>query len=398
MTDTALQKAAHDTSFAVLLAIGLCHLLNDMVQALLPAIYPTLKVQFHLNFAQIGLVTLAFQITASLLQPLVGYFADLKPMPYSLALGMVATLVGLLVLSGAPNFPVLLMAAMLVGLGSAVFHPEASRVARMASGGRYGLAQSVFQVGGNTGQAISPLTAAVLVATYGQRSIVWYAGLALFGILVLFQIGTWYKHHGLQRIRSHHHIKHPELSRGTVMRSLVILLALVFSKFVYMSSIGSYYTFYLMHNFGLSVQNAQVHLFFFLGAVAVGTLLGGPLGDRIGRKYVIWFSVLGALPFTLMLPYADLFWTGILSVCIGLVLASAFPAILVYAQELLPGRVGTISGLFFGFAFGLSGIAAAVLGAVADVTSITFVYKICAFLPAIGLLAVFLPSFKAQKR
>jgi len=398
MTDTALQKAAHDTSFAVLLAIGLCHLLNDMVQALLPAIYPTLKVQFHLNFAQIGLVTLAFQATASLLQPLVGYFADLKPMPYSLALGMVATLFGLLVLSVAPNYPVLLVAAMMVGLGSAVFHPEASRVARMASGGRYGLAQSVFQVGGNTGQAISPLTAAVLVATYGQRSIVWYAGLALFGILVLFQIGTWYKHHGLQRIRSHHHVKHPELSRGTVMRSLVILLALVFSKFVYMSSIGSYYTFYLMHNFGLSVQNAQVHLFFFLGAVAVGTLLGGPLGDRIGRKYVIWFSVLGALPFTLMLPYADLFWTGILSVCIGLVLASAFPAILVYAQELLPGRVGTISGLFFGFAFGLSGIAAAVLGAVADVTSITFVYKICAFLPAIGLLAVFLPSFKAQKR
>jgi len=398
MTDTALQKTAHDTSFAVLLAIGLCHLLNDMVQALLPAIYPTLKVQFHLNFAQIGLVTLAFQATASLLQPLVGYFADLKPMPYSLALGMVATLFGLLVLSVAPNYPVLLVAAMMVGLGSAVFHPEASRVARMASGGRYGLAQSVFQVGGNTGQAISPLTAAVLVATYGQRSIVWYAGLALFGILVLFQIGTWYKHHGLQRIRSHHHVKHPELSRGTVMRSLVILLALVFSKFVYMSSIGSYYTFYLMHNFGLSVQNAQVHLFFFLGAVAVGTLLGGPLGDRIGRKYVIWFSVLGALPFTLMLPYADLFWTGILSVCIGLVLASAFPAILVYAQELLPGRVGTISGLFFGFAFGLSGIAAAVLGAVADVTSITFVYKICAFLPAIGLLAVFLPSFKAQKR
>jgi len=398
MTDTTLQKAAHDTSFAVLLAIGLCHALNDMVQALLPAIYPTLKVQFHLNFAEIGLVTLAFQVTASLLQPAVGYFADLKPMPYSLALGMVATLFGLLVLSVAPNYPVLLVAAMMVGLGSAVFHPEASRVARMASGGRYGLAQSVFQVGGNTGQAISPLTAAVLVATYGQRSIVWYAGLALFGILVLFQIGTWYKHHGLQRIRSHHHVKHPELSRGTVMRSLVILLALVFSKFVYMSSIGSYYTFYLMHNFGLSVQNAQVHLFFFLGAVAVGTLLGGPLGDRIGRKYVIWFSVLGALPFTLMLPYADLFWTGILSVCIGLVLASAFPAILVYAQELLPGRVGTISGLFFGFAFGLSGIAAAVLGAVADVTSITFVYKICAFLPAIGLLAVFLPSFKAQKR
>jgi FSR family fosmidomycin resistance protein-like MFS transporter len=398
MTDTALQKAAHDTSFAVLLAIGLCHMLNDMVQALLPAIYPTLKVQFHLNFAQIGLVTLAFQATASLLQPLVGYFADLKPMPYSLALGMVATLFGLLVLSVAPSYPVLLVAAMMVGLGSAVFHPEASRVARMASGGRYGLAQSVFQVGGNTGQAISPLTAAVLVATYGQRSIVWYAGLALLGILVLFQIGTWYKHHGLNRIRSHHHVKHPELSRATVIRSLIILLALVFSKFVYMSAIGSYYTFYLMHNFGLSVQSAQVHLFFFLGAVAVGTLLGGPLGDKIGRKYVIWFSVLGALPFTLMLPYANLFWTGILSVCIGLVLASAFPAIVVYAQELLPGRVGMIAGLFFGLSFGLGGIGAAVLGVVADATSITFVYKICAVLPAIGLLAAFLPNFKAQKR
>jgi FSR family fosmidomycin resistance protein-like MFS transporter len=398
MTDTALEKTVHDTSFAVLLAIGLCHLLNDMMQALLPAIYPTLKVQFHLNFAQIGLVTLAFQVTASLLQPLVGYFADLKPMPYSLALGMVATLIGLLVLSVAPNYPVLLVAAMMVGLGSAVFHPEASRVARMASGGRYGLAQSVFQVGGNTGQAISPLTAAVLVATYGQRSIVWYAGLALFGILVLFQIGTWYKHHGLQRIKSHHHVKHPELSRGTVMKSLAVLLALIFSKFVYMSSIGSYYTFYLMHNFGVSVQSAQVHLFFFLAAVAVGTLLGGPLGDRIGRKYVIWFSVLGALPFTLMLPYANLFWTGILTVCIGLILASAFPAIVVYAQELLPGRVGTIAGLFFGLSFGLGGIGAAVLGWVADVTSITFVYKICAFLPAIGLLAGFLPHFKAQKR
>ena len=398
MTDTALQKTAHDTSFAVLFAIGLCHLLNDMVQALLPAIYPTLKVQFHLNFAQIGLVTLAFQVTASLLQPLVGYFADLKPMPYSLALGMVATLFGLLVLSVAPNYPVLLVAAMMVGLGSAVFHPEASRVARMASGGRYGLAQSVFQVGGNTGQAISPLTAAVLVATYGQRSIVWYAGLALFGILVLVQIGTWYKHHGLSRIKSHHHVKHPELSRSTVIKSLAVLLALVFSKFVYMSSIGSYYTFYLIHNFGLSVQSAQVHLFFFLAAVAVGTLLGGPLGDRIGRKYVIWFSVLGALPFTLMLPYANLFWTGILTVCIGLVLASAFPAIVVYAQELLPGRVGTIAGLFFGLSFGLGGIGAAVLGAVADATSITFVYKICAVLPAIGLLAGFLPNFKAQKR
>ena len=396
MTDAAVRKIAYDTSFTVLFAIGFCHLLNDMMQALLPAIYPTLKAQFHLNFAQIGLVTLAFQCTASLFQPVVGYFADLKPMPYSLALGMVSTLAGLLVLAVAPNYPVLLLAAMMIGLGSAVFHPESSRVARMASGGRYGLAQSVFQVGGNTGQAISPLTAALLVATYGQRSIVWYAGLALLGIVTLFNIGTWYKNHGLQRIKSHQASRDSGLPRSKVMISLAILLALIFSKFFYLASIGSYYTFYLIHTFGLSVQNAQVHLFFFLGAVAVGTLVGGPLGDKIGRKYVIWFSILGMLPFTLMLPYANLFWTGILSVIIGLVMASAFPAIVVYAQELLPGRVGMISGLFFGFSFGMGGIGAAVLGALADATSITYVYKVCAFLPAIGLLAVFLPSFKAK--
>ncbi len=397
MTDAAaVRKIAHDTSFTVLFAIGFCHLLNDMMQALLPAIYPTLKTQFHLNFAQIGLVTLAFQCTASLFQPVVGYFADLKPMPYSLALGMVSTLVGLLVLAVAPSYPVILVAAMMIGLGSSVFHPESSRVARMASGGRYGLAQSVFQVGGNTGQAISPLTAALLVATYGQRSIVWYAGLALLGIVTLFNVGTWYKNHGLKRIKSHQAVRDSGLPKSKIVLSLAILLALIFSKFFYLASIGSYYTFYLIHTFGVSVQNAQVHLFFFLGAVAVGTLVGGPLGDKIGRKYVIWFSILGMLPFTLMLPYANLFWTGILSVIIGLFMASAFPAIVVYAQELLPGRVGMISGLFFGFAFGMGGIGAAVLGALADATSITYVYKVCAFLPAIGLLAVFLPSFKAK--
>jgi FSR family fosmidomycin resistance protein-like MFS transporter len=396
MTDAAVRKVAHDTSFTVLFAIGFCHLLNDMMQALLPAIYPTLKTQFHLNFAQIGLVTLAFQCTASLFQPVVGYFADLKPMPYSLAVGMVSTLAGLLVLAMANSYPVLLLAAMMIGLGSAVFHPESSRVARMASGGRYGLAQSVFQVGGNTGQAISPLTAALLVATYGQRSIVWYAGLALIGIVTLFNVGTWYKHHGLQRIKSHQAVRDSGLPKSKIAMSLAILLMLIFSKFFYLASIGSYYTFYLMHTFGVSVQNAQVHLFFFLGAVALGTLVGGPLGDKIGRKYVIWFSILGMLPFSLMLPYADLFWTGILSVIIGLFMASAFPAIVVYAQELLPGRVGMISGLFFGFAFGMGGIGAAVLGALADATSITYVYKVCAFLPAIGLLAVFLPSFKAK--
>ena len=397
MNQTTAQKITHDTSFTVLGAIGFCHLLNDMMQSLLPAIYPTLKDQFQLSFAQIGMITLAFQCTASLLQPMVGYFADLKPMPYSLALGMISTFIGLLVLAVAPNYAVILIAAMMVGLGSAVFHPEASRVARMASGGRYGLAQSVFQVGGNTGQAISPLIAALLVATYGQRSIVWYAGFALLAFVILVKVGSWYKHHGLARIRGHVHVKHPELTRGKVILALCILLALVFSKFVYLACIGSYYTFYLIEKFGVSGQSAQVHLFFFLGAIAAGTLLGGVLGDRIGRKYVIWFSILGMLPFTVMLPYANLFWVGIIASIIGVILASAFPAIVVYAQELLPGRVGMIAGLFFGLSFGLSGMGAAVLGAVADVTSIDYVFKLCAFLPAIGLLTVFLPNFKVHK-
>ncbi len=398
MTQPTAQKIAHDTSFTVLSAIGICHLLNDMMQSLLPAIYPTLKYQFQLSFAQVGMITLAFQCTASLLQPMVGYFADIKPMPYSLAVGMVSTFIGLLVLAIAPNYAVILIAAMMVGLGSAVFHPEASRVARMASGGRYSLAQSVFQVGGNSGQAISPLIAALLVATYGQRSIVWYAGFALMAFVILVKVGSWYKDHGLARIRSHTHVKHPELTRGKVMQALAVLLALVFSKFIYLACVGSYFTFYLIEKFGVSVQSAQVHLFFFLGAIAAGTLLGGVLGDRIGRKYVIWFSILGMLPFTLLLPYANLFWVGVLASIIGVILASAFPAIVVYAQELLPVRVGMIAGLFFGLSFGLSGIGAAVLGALADVTSIDYVFKLCSFLPAIGLLTVFLPNFKVHKR
>ena len=398
MTQPTAQKIAHDTSFTVLSAIGICHLLNDMMQSLLPAIYPTLKDQFQLSFAQVGMITLAFQCTASLLQPMVGYFADIKPMPYSLAVGMVSTFIGLLVLAIAPNYAVILIAAMMVGLGSAVFHPEASRVARMASGGRYSLAQSVFQVGGNSGQAISPLIAALLVATYGQRSIVRYAGFALMAFVILVKVGSWYKDHGLARIRSHTHVKHPELTRGKVMQALEVLLALVFSKFIYLACVGSYFTFYLIEKFGVSVQSAQVHLFFFLGAIAAGTLLGGVLGDRIGRKYVIWFSILGMLPFTLLLPYANLFWVGVLASIIGVILASAFPAIVVYAQELLPGRVGMIAGLFFGLSFGLSGIGAAVLGALADVTSIDYVFKLCSFLPAIGLLTVFLPNFKVHKR
>lgn len=397
MTDTTAQKIA-STTFPVLFAISFCHLLNDMMQAVIPAIYPNIKASFHLNFAQIGLITLAFQCTASLLQPMVGFFSDLKPIPYSLALGMVATLVGLLALSVAPNYPVVLAAAMLVGLGSSVFHPESSRVARMASGGRHGLAQSLFQVGGNTGSALGPLSAAFLVAIWGQHAVAWYAACALLAIVILFNVGTWYKHHGLARIRhANKHLSETGLPRGKVAASILILLLLIFSKYFYLASIGSYFTFYLIHRFGVSVQVAQVHLFLFLGAVAAGTFMGGPLGDKFGRKYVIWFSILGMLPFTLMLPYANLFWTGVLSMFVGVIMASAFPAIVVYAQELLPGKVGMISGLFYGFSFGMGGIGAAVLGALADATSIEYVYKVCAFLPLLGLLTVFLPNFKTKK-
>jgi FSR family fosmidomycin resistance protein-like MFS transporter len=399
MTDTtAPQKLVQETTFTVLFAIAFCHLLNDMMQAVIPAIYPNLKANFHLNFAQVGLITLAFQCTASLLQPAVGYLADKKPMPYSLAGGMVATLIGLILLSTAGSYAVVLIAAMLVGLGSSVFHPESSRVARMASGGRHGLAQSLFQVGGNTGSALGPLSAAFLVAIWGQHAVAWYAAAALLGIVVLYNVGGWYKHHGLARIRrANKEIVANNLPRRKVVASIVILLLLIFSKYFYLASISSYYTFYLIHTFGVSVQVAQVHLFFFLGAVAAGTFMGGPLGDRFGRKYVIWFSILGMLPFTLILPYANLFWTGILSVFIGVIMASAFPAIVVYAQELLPGKVGMIAGLFYGFSFGMAGIGAAVLGALADATSITTVYKVCAFLPLLGLLTVFLPNFKTKK-
>jgi FSR family fosmidomycin resistance protein-like MFS transporter len=397
MTDTtATRQAVQNTTFAVLFAIGFCHMLNDMMQALLPAIYPSLKQDFHLNFTQIGLITLAYQITASLLQPMVGYFSDKKPMPYSLAAGAVFTLIGLLGLSIAGSYGAILICAMVIGIGSAVFHPESSRVARMASGGRHGLAQSVFQLGGNTGSALGPLLAAGLVASYGQRSIAWAGLLALTSIIVLYNVGTWYKHHGLARMH-HHSQAHHNLSSMKVWVSMTVLLMLMFSKFFYLASITSYYTFYLIQTFHVSLVNAQVHLFLFLGAVAAGTMAGGPLGDRFGRKYVIWLSILGILPFTMALPYANLFWTSILSLIIGVVLASAFPAIVVYAQELLPGRVGMISGMFFGFSFGMGGIGAAVLGWLADQTSITFVYEVCAFLPAIGLLTAFLPNIGGEK-
>jgi len=398
MTDTAAtRQTVQNTTFAVLFAIGFCHMLNDMMQALLPAIYPSLKQDFHLNFTQIGLITLAYQITASLLQPMVGYFSDKKPMPYSLAAGAIFTLIGLLGLSIAGSYGAILVCAMVIGIGSAVFHPESSRVARMASGGRHGLAQSVFQLGGNTGSALGPLLAAALVARYGQHSIAWAGLLALISIFVLYNVGTWYKHHGLARMHHHSHAHH-NLSSMKVWVSMTVLLMLMFSKFFYLASITSYYTFYLIQTFHLSVANAQVHLFLFLGAVAAGTMAGGPLGDRFGRKYVIWLSILGILPFTMALPYANLFWTSILSLVIGVVLASAFPAIVVYAQELLPGRVGMISGMFFGFSFGMGGVGAAVLGWLADQTSITFVYKVCSFLPAIGLLTAFLPNIGGQKK
>jgi MFS transporter, FSR family, fosmidomycin resistance protein len=387
------------TVFRVLIAVSFCHLLNDTMQSLLPSIYPILKSSFHLNFSQIGLLTLTFQMTASILQPFIGHFTDHRPMPYSLPMGMVFTLTGLLLLSIAPSFPLLLLAACLIGMGSAVFHPEASRVARLGSGGRLGMAQSVFQVGGNTGSAMGPLLAAFVVLPHGQRGVAWFSLVALTAIVVLTRVSLWYKARVayLQIRRAKHRDEGKGLSRARVASAIAVLIALVFSKYFYLASFTSYYTFYLITRFHVGVRSSQIHLFAFLGAVAAGTLIGGPIGDRIGRKTVIWCSILGVLPLTMLLPYASLFWTGVLSVIVGLVLASAFPAILVYAQELVPGRVGMISGLFFGFAFGMGGIGAAILGRIADATSILFVYKICAYLPAIGLLAGFLPSMAHGK-
>jgi len=389
------RKAGEGTVVAILAAISVSHLLNDLIQSLLPAIYPILKSSFQLDFGQIGLITLTFQLTASLLQPAVGLYTDRKPSPYSLVVGMGFTLVGLLLLSVAPTFTVLLLAAALVGMGSSVFHPESSRVARMASGGRHGLAQSMFQVGGNAGTALGPLLAAFIIVPRGQSSIAWFSIVALAALVILFNVGRWYQ----GRLVAAHAKGRPVgaapgVSARRIALSIGILVALIFSKQVYIASLSSYFTFYLMSKFQLSVQAAQLHLFVFLGAIAAGAIVGGPVGDRIGRKYVIWGSILGVLPFTLALPYADLFWTGVLSVPIGFILSSAFPAIVVYGQELVPGRVGLIAGLFFGLTFGLSGLGAAVLGEVADRTSLAFVYKICSFLPAIGLLTAFLPDIE----
>jgi FSR family fosmidomycin resistance protein-like MFS transporter len=395
----AVEKpAAGQTAFTILLAISFCHLLNDMMQSLLPALYPMIKSSYRLSFGQIGFLTFTFQLTASLLQPIIGSYTDRTPRPYSLAAGMGFTLVGLLLLAFASSYALLLLAAALIGTGSSVFHPESSRVARMASGGQHGLAQSVFQVGGNVGSAVGPLLAAFIVLPHGQSSVGWFSLAAMLGMFVLFNVGHWYKSHGMARLKPRASGASATVDSKQVTGAIVILLALIFSKYFYLASLTSYYTFYLINRFHVSVQTAQLHLFVFLAAVAVGTIVGGPLGDRIGRKYIIWGSILGVLPFTLILPHVDLFWTTVLTVPIGMILASAFPAIVVYAQELMPGRTGTVAGLFFGFAFGMGGIGAAVLGKMADAWGITTVYEVCAYLPFIGLLAALLPDVEGRRR
>ena len=386
----SVTAAAGRPAFGILAAISFCHLLNDMMQSLLPAMYPMLRSSYGLSFSQIGLLTFTFQFTASLLQPLIGAYADRSPRPYSLAIGMGFTLLGLLLLAYAGSFELLLGGAALIGTGSSVFHPESSRVARMASGGQHGLAQSVFQVGGNFGSSAGPLLAAFIVLPRGQSSVAWFSGVALLGMFVLFNVGHWYKTHGIPR--QHAAAVRPAAPRGHVAIAITVLLALIFSKYFYLASLTSYYTFYLIDHFHVSVRNAQLLLFVFLASAALGGFIGGPLGDRLGAKYIIWASILGVLPFTLILPHVGLFWTALLTVPIGLILSSAFPAIVVYAQDLLPGRTGTVAGLFFGFAFGMGSVGAAVLGALADHVGITFVYQICAFLPLIGLLAGFLPD------
>ncbi len=389
------------TTFAILVSLSVCHMLNDLNQSLVPALYPILKESYRLDFGQIGLITLAFQLTASMLQPVVGLVTDRRPQPFSLPVAMSCSLVGLLLLSVANTYPLILLSAALVGIGSSVFHPEASRVARMASGGRYGFAQSLFQLGGSTGSAIGPLLAAFIVLPRGQSSVAWFSLIALVAMALLTYVGTWYSRHPAMATRRGKRAPaaaaSSPLPRAKVVMAMTVILILLFSKNIYTASLSSYYTFYLIEKFHVSVQSAQLHLFVFLGAVAAGTFAGGPIGDRFGRKPVIWFSILGAFPFALALPYAGLMWTGVLSVFIGLILASAFSAIIVYAQELMPGRVGMVAGMMFGFSFGLGGLGAAALGRIADVTGIEYVYQLCSFLPVIGLLTAFLPNIEERK-
>ena len=396
---TAFEKSADEQAvLAILFALSFSHLVNDTIQSLVPSVYPILKASYHLDFGQIGLITLAFQLTASFLQPVVGLVTDRRPAPFSLAVGMAFSLCGLVLLSRAPSYHVILVAAALVGVGSSIFHPEASRIARAASGGRYGFAQSLVQVGGYWGAALGPLLAAFIVVPHGQHAIGWFAGIALVGIVTLTGIGAWYARHlAGRRGIARKTVAASPLPGRTVAFTIGILLVLIFSKFVYMASLSSYYTFYLIHKFGVGVQTAQLFLFAFLMATAVGTFFGGPIGDRYGRRLVIWGSILGVLPLTLAMPYLNLPLTGGCAVLIGLVLSSAFPAIVVFAQELMPGRIGTVTGLFFGFAFGMGGLGAAVLGELADATSIPPVYRLPAFLPAIGLLAWFLPRLERAR-
>ncbi len=397
-TTTSQPGLAQQTVYTVLYSISFAHLLNDMIQAVIPAIYPLIKESFHLDFTQIGLVTLAYQLTASILQPFVGLYTDKYPKPFSLAVGMAISLFGLFNLAYASNFYWILLSVSVIGVGSSIFHPDSSRVAYLASGGKRGMAQAIFQLGGNAGSALGPLLAALIVVPYGQHSVLWFGIAALIGIILLYNIGSWYKRVALPKVSKVVQETGVGLSKNRIAISLFILLLLIFSKFFYMAGMTSYYTFYLMDKFQLSVKDAQIQLFIFLAAVAVGTFAGGPLGDKFGRKYIIWISILGAAPFTLLLPYANLFFTPILAICIGLLISSAFSAILVYAQELMPGKVGMISGLFFGLAFGMGGLGSALLGTLADHTSISYMFDVCSYLPLIGILTGFLPDIEKRKK
>lgn len=397
-SQTIQKPLVQKTVYSVLFSIAFAHLLNDLMQSVIPSTYPILKENFNLSFTQIGLITFVFQLTASILQPFIGFYTDKYPKPYSLVIAMLFTITGLGFLSISTSFWMLLVSVAFVGIGSSIFHPEASRVAYLGSGGKRGLAQSIFQLGGNSGSAIGPLLVALVVAPFGQSNIIWFVIAGILGIIILSRIALWYQNH--LSLRAAKKILAEDLavplSKRKINLSIAVLLLLIFSKFFYMASMSSYFTFYLMHKFGLTIQESQFHLFIFLASVAAGTLIGGPLGDRFGRKYIIWISILGAAPFTLLLPYANLFWTGALSVIIGIVIASAFSAILVFAQELMPGKVGMISGLFFGFAFGMGGLGSAILGYVADQTSIEYVYKLSSFLPLIGVFTYFLPNMKKK--
>jgi len=396
-TTSAATPVVPGAVMQILLSVAFVHLLNDCVQAVLPSIYPLLKHEFNLTFTQVGLITLTFQCTASLLQPWIGLYTDKRPIPFLLPAGMCVTLLGVGLLAWANSYPMLLVAAGMIGVGSSTFHPEASRVARLASGGRFGFAQSVFQVGGNAGSALGPLLAAAIVVGRGQAEIAWFMLLVLVAVAVLVGVSRWYSHHLMNMVKKAALHTGPALPRKKVIQALAVLALLVFSKYIYMASLQTYYTFFLIEKFRLPVGTAQMYLFLFLASVALGTFAGGPIGDKIGRKRVIWFSILGAAPFTIALPYADLFWTGVLSVIIGLVMSSAFSAIVVFAQELVPGKVGLISGIFFGLMFGISGVGAAAMGSIADVHGIAQVYQIASFLPLLGILAVLLPRIDARR-